>query len=118
MNKKFTLIELLVVVAIIGILVSILLPSLEKARRSTKIAACLNNEKSLYLGFFLFSDDNDERYPPAQSIDGQLSHNGSWDRNIDPYLGDQMVEGEITDDDGDYHIYQCTLDTERTHTNG
>lgn len=116
MNKKFTLIELLVVVAIIGILVSILLPSLEKARRSTKIAACLNNEKSLYLGFFLFSDDNDGRYPPAESFDGQLSYNGSWDRNIDPYLGDQMVEGEITDDDGDYHIYQCPLDTKRTHT--
>ena len=117
MRKKFTLIELLVVIAIIGILVTMLIRLCPKARVSGKIAVCLNNEKSLYLGFILFSDDNEERYPPAESFDGRYTdYNGSWDRHIDPYLGATMIEGEITDDDGDYHIYQCPLDTERTHT--
>ncbi|MCM8529616.1 MAG: type II secretion system GspH family protein, partial [Lentisphaeraceae bacterium] len=41
--KKFTLIELLIVIAIIGILVSILLPSLNKARDVSKNAVCLSN---------------------------------------------------------------------------
>ncbi len=43
----FTLIELLVVVAIIGLLLSILLPSLSKAREQGRIAVCLSNLKSI-----------------------------------------------------------------------
>ncbi len=48
-RSAFTLIELLVVVAIIGLLVSILLPSLREAREQAKTAKCLNNMKSIGL---------------------------------------------------------------------
>ena len=41
--KKFTLVELLVVIAIFGILISILLPSLTKARDASKNAVCFSN---------------------------------------------------------------------------
>ncbi|WP_238527758.1 type II secretion system protein [Lentisphaera araneosa] len=117
MKSKFTLIELLVVVAVIGILASLLLPALSKARRTSKTSVCLNNNKQIYYGFFLFSEDNEGRHPPAQSFDGlSEDYNGSWDRHIDPYLGDSMVAGAITDDNGDYDIYQCPLDTKRTRT--
>ena len=41
--KKFTLLELLVVVAIIGILSSMLLPSLRKARKEAMGSVCKSN---------------------------------------------------------------------------
>ncbi len=61
--KKFTLIELLVVVAIIGILVSILLPSLQNARESARHAVCISNKKQHYIAIYLFSGENNDKYP-------------------------------------------------------
>ncbi|MCM8532876.1 MAG: type II secretion system GspH family protein, partial [Lentisphaeraceae bacterium] len=49
-ERKFTLIELLVVVAIIGILSSILLPSLGKARTKAKEALCISQLKQIGYG--------------------------------------------------------------------
>ena len=45
--KKFSLIEVLVVVAIIGIIASLLLPSLSTARKAAKQAVCKSNQKKL-----------------------------------------------------------------------
>ena len=56
MNKKFTLIELLVVIAIIGILSSMLLPSLGKAREKGRRAVCISNLKQLGVSFMLYHD--------------------------------------------------------------
>ncbi|MCM8528470.1 MAG: type II secretion system GspH family protein [Lentisphaeraceae bacterium] len=59
--KKFTLLELMVVVAIIGILMTLLMPSLSKAREKGRIALCLSNQKQLTILNFTFSSDNDNR---------------------------------------------------------
>ncbi|MCM8536946.1 MAG: type II secretion system GspH family protein [Lentisphaeraceae bacterium] len=68
-ENKFTLIELLVVVAIIGILSSILLPSLGQARKKAKEALSINNLKQIYIGVTMYSSDNDEYVPSPTNFD-------------------------------------------------
>ena len=58
-KKTFSLIELLVVVAIIGILVSLILPTLKKARSQARTAHCVNNLKQVSLGDHFWPDDNE-----------------------------------------------------------
>ncbi|MCK4625892.1 MAG: prepilin-type N-terminal cleavage/methylation domain-containing protein [Phycisphaerae bacterium] len=57
-TRGFTLIELLVVVAIIALLVSILLPSLSRAKEHARSVACMNNLKATYLGAAFYAYDN------------------------------------------------------------
>ena len=58
-TKAFTLIELLVVIAIIALLMAILLPSLQAAKRLASSSACLSNEKTLLTAWIMYADDND-----------------------------------------------------------
>ncbi len=62
-SRAFTLIELLVVIAIIGILSSLLLPTLATARNKAREAHCQTNLRQLGITARLYADDNRERYP-------------------------------------------------------
>ncbi len=79
-NRIFTLIELLIVIAIIAILASMLLPALNKARTRAQSIACLNNLKSIGMGFNLYADSYADYYP---SIGYTSDHIGKyWHRTL------------------------------------
>lgn len=69
-KKAFTLIELLVVVAIIALLISILLPSLNRARESARRSVCASNLGSYAKQSLLYSEANTGVLPttPQKSI--------------------------------------------------
>lgn len=64
--RAFTLIELLVVIAIIGILASMVLPALSKAKESGKRSSCANNLRQLAIAATMFTGEHEGKFPTRQ----------------------------------------------------
>lgn len=69
-GRGFTLIELLVVIAIIGILASIVLASLNSARRKSRDARRIADIKQIQLALELYADASSQLYPLAVAWSG------------------------------------------------
>ncbi len=67
-RRAFTLIELLVVVAIIALLISILLPSLSKAKENGRRAVCQSNLHHIGVAFKQYFGDYEDVLPEAAGL--------------------------------------------------
>ena len=81
----FTLVELLVVIGIIAVLISILLPSLARARQQALLISCSSNMRQVFQALALYAQDN-KGYLPSSSCPGQQcqQRNGWRSRNDQP----------------------------------
>lgn len=98
LTKSFTLIELLVVIAIIGILASMLLPALKKARDKAQEIKCAANLKQLGVSSIMYVQDNNNYMFPAYSSYGNWIQHPSTGVQVGMgYLvvNDYMKNGEL-----------------------
>src|SRR3974390_1094427 len=103
MNSRpaFTLIELLVVIAILGVLASLLLPALSRAKLKALQTNCLINLQQLQVGWLMYVHEQNDTLPlnaqEKNSYSGNASTTNSW------VVGDATYSADLS------YIRQGTL---------
>lgn len=111
-QKAFTLIELLVVVSIIALLVTVLLPSLSRAKEMGKRAVCLTHLKQMQICWIMYADDNDDRICAANVGNSDFGWVARIEQAIDAPVEEQLASIE----NGMLFRYTDTIDIYRCPT--
>jgi prepilin-type N-terminal cleavage/methylation domain-containing protein/prepilin-type processing-associated H-X9-DG protein len=86
----FTLVELLVVIGIIALLISILLPALNKARGSAQTVQCASNLRQIGMAVLAYARDNNGALLPWSITPGLNDYKEGW------WWANALVDGKYT----------------------
>ena len=106
-RSGFTLVELLVVIAIIGVLVALLLPSVQAAREAARRCSCINNLTQLGLSLHSYEFHHEAFPPGVTNPEGPIrsepiGQHVSWTVQVMPYMEQNALWREFDQAAGAY----------------
>ena len=95
-KQAFTLIEVLVVIGIIGVLMAILLPTIEHVRHQSYITKCASNLRQLAQAMTVYAGENQNSFPRTIYIPGQPLVFGTGITAPDPFAPGGVSPNDVT----------------------
>ncbi len=113
-HKAFTLIELLVVIAIIALLLAVLMPALNYARKQARSSGCQSNLRQLCLAMNLYALDHEDLTMPFSHQPGEY-----WFHQLAPYLSEREYKNNPEEHlEGMMRVAFCPMTKRQDRTEG
>lgn len=82
-SRGFSLVEILVVIAVVGVLMSILLPAIGRAKGQAQVMACRTNLRNIAMGSLMYAQAHGSRLPVDPAMLGPSHKNGYTGQWVD-----------------------------------